>query len=76
MQDTTDYFDSIAQHENDAALDEIRKSGKTQIITLTPEEKNAWKKALLVTHREMEGRVGKELIQSIYKVTGFDPGKL
>jgi C4-dicarboxylate-binding protein DctP len=76
MQDTTDYFDSIAQHENDVALEEIRKSGKTQIITLTPQEKNAWKKALLVTHHEMEGRVGKDLIQSIYKVTGFDPSKL
>jgi C4-dicarboxylate-binding protein DctP len=27
-------------------------------------------------HSEMESRIGKELIQSIYKETGFDPAKL
>ena len=45
-------------------------------ITLTPEEKKAWKKALVKVHQEAESRVGKELIQSIYKETGFDPNKL
>ncbi len=27
-------------------------------------------------HQESEARVGKDLIQSIYKETGFDPAKL
>jgi C4-dicarboxylate-binding protein DctP len=76
MKESTAYFNSIAKSDNDAALEAIRKSGKTQIIELTRQEKNAWKKALLSTHREMEGRVGKELLQSIYKETGFDPNKL
>ena len=35
-----------------------------------------WKKALLPVHREMESRVGRSLIQAIYKETGFDPDKL
>jgi C4-dicarboxylate-binding protein DctP len=51
----------------------VKKSGKTQIITLTAEEKAAWKKALVGVHRDQEGRIGKDLIQAIYKETGFKP---
>lgn len=76
MKDTTAYFDKIAQQENDMALEAIRKSGKTQIIQLTADEKKAWKKVLMKTHRDMEGLVGKDLLQSIYKETGFSPDKL
>jgi C4-dicarboxylate-binding protein DctP len=28
---------------------------------------------LIPVHREMEGRIGKELIQAVYKETGFKP---
>jgi C4-dicarboxylate-binding protein DctP len=76
MKDATKYADDIAKKENDDALEAVRKSGKTQIITLTPEEKKAWKRALVKVHQENEGRIGKDLIQSIYKETGFDPSKL
>ncbi|HEY4998919.1 MAG TPA: TRAP transporter substrate-binding protein [Usitatibacter sp.] len=76
MADATKYADDIAKKENDEALEAVRKSGKTQIITLTPDEKKAWKKALIKVHQESESRVGKDLIQSIYKTTGFDPNKL
>ena len=31
---------------------------------------------MLPVHQKMEGRIGKDLIQSIYKETGFDPAKL
>jgi len=48
-------------------------SGRTQIITLTPEEKAALKKALIVVHKENESRVGKETIAEVYKETGFKP---
>jgi C4-dicarboxylate-binding protein DctP len=76
IKDTTTYFTAIAKQENDMALEAIRKSGKTQIIELTKQEKNAWKKALLKTHRDMEGMIGKDLIQSIYKETNFRPESL
>jgi len=76
MEDATKYADDIAKKENDEALEAVKKSGKTQFITLTPEEKKAWKKALIKVHQENESRVGKDLIQSIYKETGFDPNKL
>jgi C4-dicarboxylate-binding protein DctP len=76
MQDATKYGNQIAKQENDAALEAIRKSGKTQIIPLTPQEKLAWKKALLPVHAQMADKIGKDLIQSIYQATGFDPNKL
>jgi len=76
MADATKYADDIARKENEDALAAVKKSGKTQFITLTPEEKKAWKKALVKVHQENESRVGKDLIQAIYKETGFDPGRL
>ena len=76
MKETTEYVRGIAKKENDDALEAIRKEGKTQILTITADEKKAWKKALLPVHKEMESRVGKEVIQSIYSATGFDPSKL
>ena len=32
-----------------------------------------WKKALVKVHSEMEGRIGKDTIQAVYKETGFKP---
>jgi len=76
MQQTTRYANQIAKTENDKALENVRKSDKTQIYTPTAAERRAFKKAMIKTHAEMESRIGKELIQSIYKETGFDPGQL
>ncbi|GAB4171641.1 MAG: TRAP transporter substrate-binding protein [Rhodocyclaceae bacterium] len=76
MRDATKYANDIARAENENALAEVKKSGKTEIITLTPQEKAAWKKALVRVHRDHESRIGKDLIQSIYKQSGFDPAKL
>ena len=76
MKDATSYGNHIARQENDAALEAIRKSGKTQIISLTSQEKLAWKKVLIPVHAQMGDKIGKDLIQSIYKATGFDPTKL
>jgi len=73
MKDATRFANDIAKKENDDALEAVRKSGKSEIITLTAEEKKAWKKALLRVHRENEDRIGKDLIASVYKATGFDP---
>ncbi|MDB5763862.1 MAG: C4-dicarboxylate-binding periplasmic protein precursor [Herminiimonas sp.] len=76
VRDTTQYFNSIAQKDDQDALAHIKATGKTQIITLTKEEKNALKKAMVKVHRDFESQIGKELIQSIYRETGFDPDKL
>lgn len=76
LKESTDYANKIAKEENDQALEMVRKSGKTQIYEPTREERGALKKALVKVHEEMESRIGKELIQSIYKETGFDPKSL
>ena len=73
MKDATKYANEIAKKENDDALEAVRKSGKTQILTLTPEEKAQMKKALLPVHKENESRVGKEMLQQVYQATGFKP---
>lgn len=76
MVESTAYANQIAKEENDKALAGVRASGKTEIYTPTAEEKAAFKKALVPVHKKMESRIGAELIQSIYKETGFDPAKL
>ncbi len=76
MKDATAYANDIAKKENDDAMAAVKASGKSEILTLTPEQKKAMKKALVPVHKEFEGRIGKDLIQSIYKETGFDPSKL
>ena len=76
VKDATKYANDLAQKKNDEDLELVRKSGKTQIISLTPQEKLEWKKALVKVHLEHEAKIGKELLQSIYKETGFDPKKL
>jgi len=73
MKDTTKYANEIAKKENDDALEAVRKTGKTQIITLTADEKAQMKKALVPVHKENESRIGKDIIAEVYKATGFKP---
>ncbi len=74
--DATAFTNKVAKKDNDDALAKIKASGKSTVYKLTPAERAEWKKAALPVHKEMEGRLGKELIQQIYKETGFDPAKL
>jgi len=67
MKSATQYANAIAQLENDTALEAVKKSGKTTVYALTDKERAEWMKALVPVQREMEGRIGKELIQSVNK---------
>ena len=62
MNEATAFTNDIAQKDNDDALEEIRKSGKSQILTLTAEQKAAWRKALEPVYTEMASRVGKGIL--------------
>jgi len=73
MKETTKYANDIARKENDDALEAVRKSGKTEIIQLTPEQKAQMKQALLPVHKQNESRIGKDTIAEVYKATGFAP---
>lgn len=76
MAETTEYFHAATVKENQDGLEGIRKAGKTQILTLSADERNSWKKAMVKTHIEMADRIGKPFLQSIYKETNFDPSNL
>jgi C4-dicarboxylate-binding protein DctP len=76
MKDSTKFANDIAKQENIDSMAKVKDSGKSEIIELTPEQKAAWKSALVKVHRKMEDRLGKELIQSIYDATGCDCSKL
>jgi C4-dicarboxylate-binding protein DctP len=76
MEQATRYANQIAKQENDQSLEAVKKSGKTVVYTPTAAERTAFKKATIKVHTEMESRIGKDLIRSIYKETGFDPAKL
>ncbi|MFZ6873670.1 TRAP transporter substrate-binding protein [Undibacterium sp. Di27W] len=67
MKSATKYANAIAQQENDNALEGVKKSGKTTVYVLTEKEKAEWRKALLPVQKEMEGRIGKDLIANVNK---------
>jgi len=76
MKDSTAYANKIAKEQNDKDLEAVRKSGKTAVYVPTKDERMAFKKVLVPVHQKMESRIGKEIIQSVYKETGFDPNSL
>ncbi|RJG03723.1 TRAP transporter substrate-binding protein [Noviherbaspirillum sedimenti] len=65
MRSATVYANAIAEKENADALERIRQDGKTAVHHLSAAQKEAWQKALLPVHQELEGRIGKELIQAV-----------
>ena len=67
MAEATSYANQISQTENDEALAEIKKSGRSELIELTPEQKAAWRKALEPLYADMASRVGKETIDEFQK---------
>lgn len=73
MAEATVYANEIARQENKDALKAVADSGKSEIIELTPEQKAAWKEQLAGVHKQMAGRIGADLIQSIYAATGNTP---
>lgn len=76
MKEATDYANSVAKKENDDATEAVRKSGRCQVLALTPQERTAWKKAMTPVYREAQARVPKALMDEVFKATGFDPEKL
>ena len=67
MKEATEYANKIAQQENEAALDAIRKSGKVTVYMPTDAEKAEWRKVMLPVHKTMEERIGRDLIAAASK---------
>ncbi len=67
MDEATDYTNSIAVKENEDALEEIKKSGKTTLHYLTEDQKKAWQTAMAPTYKWAKGRVGQEVLDLLAK---------
>ena len=67
MADATDYTNSIARQENEDALAEIKKTGKTTLHYLTDADRKAWREAMQPTYKWAKGRVGQEVLDLVAK---------
>ncbi|MDH2354400.1 TRAP transporter substrate-binding protein [Bradyrhizobium sp. SSUT112] len=67
MKEATDFNNAQSQKENDDALAEIRKSGKSEIIKLTPEQDEAMRKAMEAVYKDAAGRIGQPLIDEFQR---------
>ena len=76
MAEATKFTNDDAVRDNQDALAKVKATGKTEVLTLSRDERLVWKRALVKVHKEMESRVGSEIIQAVYKETGFDPAKI
>ena len=69
MDEATVYSNDISEKENAEGLDDIKKSGKTEIIVPTAAETAAMRKAMEPLYHDMANRVGKQLIDDVVKAT-------
>ena len=73
MKDATKYANDVAKKDNDEALAAVKKSGRSQLISLTPQERAAWKKAMDKAHKDNMGRIGADIVKEVYAATGYNP---
>ncbi len=71
MVDATKFANDIAKEQNEKDLASVKASGKSELISLMPEQLAEWKAQLLPVHDKMADRIGADLIQEVYQATGF-----
>jgi C4-dicarboxylate-binding protein DctP len=67
MAEATDYTNQIAHQENEDALAEIKKTGKTTLHYLSDADRKAWQDAMRPTYTWAKGRVGQEVLDLLAK---------
>ena len=67
MKDATAYQFELSAREQDDDLAKIKAANRAQVYDLTDAEKAAWRAALLPVHKQMESRIGKDVIDAIYR---------
>jgi C4-dicarboxylate-binding protein DctP len=70
MKEATAFGNGQSAKENEDALELIKKSGKTEIVSLTPAQDAAMRKAVDPVYKDVAGRVGQPLIEEFIKETG------
>jgi C4-dicarboxylate-binding protein DctP len=69
MKEATEYGNGQSAKENEDALAEIKKTGKSEVITPTPEQDAAMRKAVEPVYKDVASRVGQPLIDEFLKET-------
>lgn len=72
MEESTAYANSIAREENEWAMAEMVKTGKTTFHELTEEEHANWVERLRPLHDEMASRIGADLVAKAHEVLGIE----
>src|SRR5579862_686502 len=73
MKEATEYGNGASAQDNDEALEAIKKAGKSEIITLTKDQDEAMRKAMMPVYKDVASRVGQPLIDEFLKETGRGP---
>lgn len=67
VQEASDLNEKAVVDDDKKALEAIKASGKTEVYTPTPEEKDLWVKAMTPVQDQLAERVGKDLVEQIRK---------
>jgi C4-dicarboxylate-binding protein DctP len=70
MKEATAFGNERSAQENAASLEEMRKSGKTELVTLTPEQDTAMRKAMEPVYDDVASRISKSLVEEFRKESG------
>src|SRR5882757_5006829 len=70
MKEATAFGNGQSAKENEDALEQIKKAGKTEIVSLTPAQDAAMRKAMDPVYKDVAGRVGQALIDEFIRETG------
>jgi C4-dicarboxylate-binding protein DctP len=69
MVEATRYQRELAQRETEEAFEKIKAAGTTKVYVPTAQVLSSWRQALLPVHKKFEGRIGKDRLASVYRIT-------
>jgi C4-dicarboxylate-binding protein DctP len=75
MDDATSYANGLSVAEDTSAFEKVKASGKCTIYEPTPAERDEVRRAMMVVHKDMEGRLGRANILAFYQASGFSMPK-
>lgn len=75
MAEATEYANRIAKEKNEEDLARVIAAGTTEVHVPTAEERRALEQALAPVQAQLADRIGRELIRSIHRATGFEEGR-
>lgn len=75
MAEATEHANRLAREKNDADLAQLRAAGTSRVHEPTDAERLALKRALVPVHARAAERIGRGLVQDVYRAAGYDPDR-